>query len=99
MPTATATSLRLELNPLPSLAAVAAALLRGVDEELEHLGDMTYALATYSKLTVHAVGERLRCRLGGRGIDGTFVGFDPQGFLRILIEGREEVLAAGEILE
>ena len=99
LPTPNSTSLRLEIEELPSLARIAAALFRSVQEELRHLGNVAYARDLYGEMSVHRTGEMLRCRLGERAIEGRFLGFDPRGFLRLEVAGREEVLSAGEILE
>ncbi len=99
LPTESATSLRLELDPLPGLATVAAALLRGVSEEMNHLGEVDYARDAYASRSVHRPGDRLRCRIGREPIDGIFLGFDDHGFLRLEVSGKERVLNCGEILE
>lgn len=99
LPTEKATSLRLEIDPLPGLATVAAALLRGVREELMHLGEVRYARDAYESMSVHRAGDRLRCRMGREPVEGTFLGFDGHGFLRLEVSGEERVLSCGEILE
>ena len=87
------------LDTLPSLATVAAHLLRQLEGELKNLGDVGYARDAYEKLSVHSRGDRLSCRLGGRGIEGTFLGFDPHGFLRLDVGGTEQILPAAEVVE
>ena len=99
LPTEKATSLRLEIDPLPGLPTVAAALLRGVSEEMSHLGEVDYARDEYASRSVHRAGDRLRCRMGEEPVEGTFLGFDGQGFLRLEVSGEERVLSCGEILE
>jgi hypothetical protein len=78
---------------------VAAALLRGVSEEMNHLGEVGYARDAYASRSVHRPGDRLRCRVDKEPIDGIFLGFDDHGFLRLEVSGKERVLNCGEILE
>jgi len=99
LPLATATSLRHELGKPPNIATVSAFLLRELDRELEHLGDTEYARDAYEKLSVHSLGDHLSCRIGGRGIEGTFLGFDVHGFLRLDVGGTEQILPAAEVVE
>ena len=99
LPTERATSLRLEIDPLPGLATVAATLLRGVRDEMTHLGEVRYARDVYESMSVHRAGDRLRCRMGREPVEGTFLGFDRNGFLRLEVSGEERLLTCGEILE
>ncbi len=99
LPTPVSTSLRLQVEPLPDLPTVVGAVLRGVDAELSHLGDIPYARERYEELSIHDRGEQLRFTMGGQEIEGTFLGFDERGFLRLEVSGREKILASGEILE
>ena len=99
LPTRASTSLRLQMDPLPDLSTVVAEVLRGVEAELSHLGDIPYARERYEELSIHDRGEQLRCTMGGRQIEGTFLGFDERGFLRLDVSGRERILASGEVLE
>ena len=98
-PTRVSTSLRLQMEVLPDLRTVVAAVLRGVDAELSHLGDIPYARDSYEDLSIHDRGQLLRCTVGGREIEGTFLGFDQRGFLRLEVSGDVKVLASGEVLE
>jgi BirA family biotin operon repressor/biotin-[acetyl-CoA-carboxylase] ligase len=98
----TATSLRLlggEKNA--DLAPLAWDLVRGVEAELAHLGDVAYAVASYRPLAVHQPGERLVSRVGETATAGAFAGFDETG--RLLLDsdddGRRIAVAAGEVIE
>ncbi len=103
----TATSLRLlggqEGNEKggAGLAALAWDLVRGVEAELVHLGDVAYAVASYRPLAVHQPGERLVSRVGETATAGAFAGFDETG--RLLLDsdddGRRIAVAAGEVIE
>jgi BirA family biotin operon repressor/biotin-[acetyl-CoA-carboxylase] ligase len=100
----TATSLRLlggEGEGRAALAALAWDLVRGVEAELAHLGDVAYAVASYRPLAVHQPGERLVSRVGETATAGAFAGFDETG--RLLLDsdsdGRRIAVAAGEVIE
>jgi BirA family biotin operon repressor/biotin-[acetyl-CoA-carboxylase] ligase len=84
-----------------ALAALAWSLVRGVEAELAHLGDVAYAVASYRPLAVHQPGERLVSRVGETATAGAFAGFDETG--RLLLDsdsdGRRIVVAAGEVIE
>jgi len=99
LPTPASTSLRMVLDPLPSLPPVVAALVAGAIVELGHGGDVTYARRAYEELTVHRPGDRLRCRIAHEDLDGVFLGFDERGFLRLAVGGGERRVASGEIVE
>jgi BirA family transcriptional regulator, biotin operon repressor / biotin---[acetyl-CoA-carboxylase] ligase len=58
-------------------------LVAGVERELEHAGDLAYAVAEYRRLLIHQPGDRLVCRVGQREIEGTFAGIDDLGRLRL----------------
>ncbi|RMH15820.1 MAG: biotin--[acetyl-CoA-carboxylase] ligase [Acidobacteria bacterium] len=88
-----ATSLSYETTILPSLAELTCDLIAGVDARLA-AGD---ALPAYRQLSVHRQGDRLCCRVGDRLHEGRFLGFDPHGFLRLEVGGREERLSSGEV--
>ena len=92
-----ATSLRLEMDPPPPLAALACELGEAVHRQLDHLGDAGYAARLYAELSLHRPGDRLRCHAGEETVEGTFLGFDRRGFLRLEVAGREMQLAAGEV--
>jgi len=54
---------------------------------------------TYSRLSVHEPGERLSCRLGAETVEGTFAGFDVNGFLKLSGENGLRIVSAGELVE
>ncbi len=83
----------------PSLAELTYLLLTTVDERLRDLGDAARAIDSYQELSAHQVGSTLRCRQGEEYVEGTFLGFDPRGFLRLEVAGEERLLAAGEVLD
>jgi biotin-(acetyl-CoA carboxylase) ligase len=91
--------LREEVVEVPNLDSTVGILLRSLALELGNLHDEVYARREYEELSVHRRGDRLRCRLGGESVDGTFLGFDHRGFLRLEVEGRERVMNAGEVYE
>lgn len=94
-----ATSLADHVTAPPPLGQLARLLLEGLEAELAHLGELAYAVDAYQRLSVHRPGDRVRCRVGQRDVDGEFLGFTPEGFLRLAHEGQELVVGAGEIVE
>ncbi len=97
LPEGIGTSLRLEGASEVPLATLTWNLIEGVDEELAHFGDAGYAIAAYRERSEHAPGDRLRWRGAGGEVEGTFLGFDERGLLRLEVAGEERRLAAGEV--
>jgi BirA family transcriptional regulator, biotin operon repressor / biotin---[acetyl-CoA-carboxylase] ligase len=95
----TGTSVRLQGGEGVTLEDLTWDLIAGVERELAHLGDTTYAVETYRSWSIHRSGERLVCRVGGETVEGTFLGFDEHGFLLLESGGRELRLSAGEVIE
>jgi BirA family biotin operon repressor/biotin-[acetyl-CoA-carboxylase] ligase len=83
----------------PSLARLTWDLIEAVDERLEKLGDVEYAIKRYQGLSEHSPGDRLHCRVGEETLEGIFRGFDERGFLRLETATGERLLAAGEVLD
>lgn len=94
-----ATSVGDHVATAPQLGELARLLLKGLEAELAHLGDLSYAVDAYRALSAHRPGDRVRCRVGDQVVDGELLGFSPEGFLRLSQEGRELVVGAGEIVE
>lgn len=93
-------ALAAESSDPASLAVLVRDLSAALEAELVHLGDDTYAAREYQALSAHRPGERMSCRDGGRTVEGTFLGFDRRGFLRLRpagTDGEELHLAAGEV--
>ncbi|HXU44067.1 MAG TPA: biotin--[acetyl-CoA-carboxylase] ligase, partial [Thermoanaerobaculia bacterium] len=97
LPIEAATSLRLE-GGTADLAELTWALVEALAAELQHMGDAPYAVAAYRELSAHAPGDRLTCRTGSATIEGTFLGFDEAGSLRLATAEGEAVVAAGEVI-
>lgn len=97
----TGTSLRLLAGgaPLPSLGEVTWDLVAALERELDHLGDLPYAVAGYREHTVHRPGDAVSCRVGDGVVEGRFVGFDERGRLLLERDGEELRLTAGEVIE
>jgi len=93
------TSLRLLGVQDTSLAQLAWDLIKGLEAELAHLGDLAYAAESYRGLTAHRPGDPLTCRTGAGTVEGTFQGFDELGRLRLRRNGEELLVASGEVLE
>ena len=97
-----ATSLRVERGEEAagvSLAELTWALVTAVERELAHLGEAAYAVAAYGERSIHRAGEAMVCRTGEGSVEGTFLGFDERGMLRLESGGRELRLSAGELIE
>jgi len=95
----TGTSLRLAGGNGGNLADLTWDLVKGVEAELAHLGDVGYAVESYRPLSVHQPGEAIVCRIGEGAVEGTFAGFDEIGRLLLDSEGRRIAVAAGEVIE
>lgn len=74
-------------------------VVAALERELEHLGDVTYAVAAYSQHSVHRTGEPISARVGDGVVEGRFAGFDDRGRLLLDRDGEELRLTAGEVIE
>jgi BirA family transcriptional regulator, biotin operon repressor / biotin---[acetyl-CoA-carboxylase] ligase len=74
-------------------------LAAGLERELTHLEDLSYAVEGYRELSVHQPGDAISCRIGEQVVDGTFRGFDGRGRLRLERGGEEILIASGEVIE
>jgi hypothetical protein len=45
----------------------------------------------------HRIGDRLTCRMAGGSLTGELAGFERRGFLRLIVAGRERLVAAAEL--
>ncbi|MGH9465039.1 MAG: biotin--[acetyl-CoA-carboxylase] ligase [Thermoanaerobaculia bacterium] len=97
LPGADATSIELETGSSIALAPLVAALVAAVDDELRRAGEEGYAVARFSELMAHRIGERLTCRLAGGSVSGELAGFERRGLLRLVVAGEERWLAAAEL--
>lgn len=95
----TATSLVLLGGGIVSLEDLTWDLVEGVEAELTHLADPTYAVARYREMSIHQPGERIVFRAGDSTLEGTFQGFDETGRLLLDKDGERVALAAGEVIE
>ncbi|MFL6202883.1 MAG: biotin--[acetyl-CoA-carboxylase] ligase [Thermoanaerobaculia bacterium] len=74
-------------------------LVEGVEAELTHLADPTYAVASYREMSIHQPGERIHFRTGDSVVEGSFQGFDETGRLLLVRDGERIAMAAGEVIE
>lgn len=100
----TATSLRRLGGPGAeiSLEELTWELVAGLERELTHLEDLAHAVESYRELSVHQAGDAISCRTGEQVVEGTFLGFDERGRLRLERDGQggEEIrVASGEVIE
>ncbi|MEL7061501.1 MAG: biotin--[acetyl-CoA-carboxylase] ligase [Acidobacteriota bacterium] len=80
------------------LASWALRLRDAVDARLRSTPDAAQVLADYRRLSAHRAGDRLSVRDGNGGrIEGTFLGVDARGFLRLDVDGEERLLSAGRL--
>ncbi|HEX4955664.1 MAG TPA: biotin--[acetyl-CoA-carboxylase] ligase [Thermoanaerobaculia bacterium] len=98
-PAPNATTLGAWGSSVPDLAAVAARLVSTVIEELDAARSMAETVERYQQRSSLRPGSTLRCRVGEEPVEGTFLGFDPRGYLRLATPSGERILSAGEILE
>ena len=98
LPGGGATSLELAGAELSSLAALTWRLVAAVEAELESDEREASRVARYGARSVHAPGERLRCRVGEDLVEGDFAGFDSRGFLRLRTAAGERLLSGGEVI-
>ena len=85
-----------------SLAELTWDLVNGLENELTHLEDLAYVVEGYRELSVHRPGDSISCRVGEQVVEGTFLGFDESGRLRLERhgeEGEEVLVASGEVIE
>jgi BirA family biotin operon repressor/biotin-[acetyl-CoA-carboxylase] ligase len=94
----TATSVEAEGGAGVSLATLTWDLVEGLERELAHLGNSPYAIDTYRSHSIHKVGDHLVCQIESGTVEGTFLGFDEQGLLRLGRPEGELRLTAGEVM-
>ena len=61
--------------------------------------DLCLVVEEFSRRSVHEPGQSLRFRSQEEVCEGTFLGFDPRGFLQIRTSAGDRIIAAGEIIE
>jgi BirA family transcriptional regulator, biotin operon repressor / biotin---[acetyl-CoA-carboxylase] ligase len=94
-----ATSVGRESECPPPLGILAWQLVTSVAEALRHPAATPVVARRYFERSAHRRGERLRCQLPGRFLDGNYLGLTDEGFLRLEVDGQEEVVSAGEVVE
>ena len=90
----------------PALAELTWELIEAVLGELAAEPDAERAVARYRERSVHRQGDRLACRLPEGRLEGSFLGFDERGFLRLELTaaaagrraGEEVLVTAGEVV-
>lgn len=89
-------------DPL-GLGEAATALIAGLETALSRLGPPggpERFAGAYRRLSVHEPGERLRCRIGEKTLEGAFAGFGERGFLRLERDDGETLeIATGDLIE
>lgn len=94
----TATALARHAPSLPALADLARALVEGVDVALGAAPELPRLVQRYAELSAHRPGDRLVCQLGEERLEGTFLGFDERGHLRVAeASGGERRVASGDV--
>jgi BirA family biotin operon repressor/biotin-[acetyl-CoA-carboxylase] ligase len=97
LPSSAATSLALEMEEPPSIAALVADLGDALVREIASTLPCEVTVARWMSRSLHRPGESLRCRLADREVVGGFIGLTDQGLLRLSIDGSEEVLVSAEV--
>ncbi len=99
LPVPGSTSMRLSTDRPPGLPSFVVELASAIAGELASPAEPARAAEAFSDLMIHRPGDRLRCRTAETVLEGTFVGLDDSGFLRLRVGDREETVSAGEILD
>lgn len=94
----TAASLE-QLGGRVPLAELTWDLVAGLERELTHLEDLASTVASYRELSVHRPGDAISCRIGEQVVEGTFLGFDERGRLRLDHRDEEILVSSGEVIE
>jgi BirA family transcriptional regulator, biotin operon repressor / biotin---[acetyl-CoA-carboxylase] ligase len=93
------TGVSAEARFAPGLGALAWELLWEVGSALDQLQEPAAAAQQYLEKSIHRLGDRMRCRLAERSVEGRLLGLTGQGFLRLQVDEGEEVISAGEVVE
>lgn len=72
---------------------------RSLGQAVARLDDSRWAAERYRRVLAHRPGDRLRCRLGDRELEGEFIDIDTSGALRLATEQGERLVGAGEVVE
>lgn len=99
LPAPGATSLRLLGAPSLELGDTASVLARHLLGALEVPLESEPLVARFAALSQHRTGDVLRVLAGEERIEGSFLGFDGKGFLRLATAGGERALGSGEVIE
>lgn len=92
-----ATAVETEAPGVVSMPGLTAELVAAVDVALESKAEKEQVVADYCALSLHRPGDTLRCRIRGEDVEGFFVGFDANGFLRLRVGDDERLVVAGEV--
>ncbi len=86
-------------RPSPALDGLLIRLIEAVDAGLAGEGAEPdeRLIHRYQGLSLHRPGDEIRCRIDGGSVSGTFVGFDPHGFLRLDVGGEERLISSGVV--
>jgi len=88
---------RADLDPPPPLATVTREVLEAVDRELGENPGVEELMERYRRRSIHRPGDRIRCRLPGEEVVGSFRGFDDNGFLLLEVAGEERRIQVGVV--
>ncbi len=95
---ARATSLVHESAAAPPLPELATELVETIHAELYREASTAEIVARYEELAGHETGDVIRVRTVDGIVEGRFLGFDENAFLRLDLDGEERRLSTGEIL-
>jgi hypothetical protein len=84
---------------LPALGILTSQLIASVCRRIEEPGSPSEVVTEYAERSIHQPGDRLQCRVGAVELEGAFLGFSAEGHLRLDVNGVEQILRSGEIIE
>jgi biotin-(acetyl-CoA carboxylase) ligase len=81
----------------PPLAALAVERAAAVADGVRANATAGDVVARWLSRSLHADGDRVRCRVPGGVVEGAFRGLAADGRLRLEVDGREELLVSAEV--
>lgn len=93
-----ATAISREMKRPPRVAETIGALLWSLARELRPPTNPIEVVSRYQAVSAHAPGDTMTCNTDSGTVCGTFLGFDPRGFLRLEVDGREQMIDTAEVV-
>ncbi len=86
-------------EPLPELPRLILDLAAEVQGDVEGWRSVAETVERYRQRCLHRVGDRLRFKVGGETVEGSFVGLDERGWVVLETRDGERHIGSGEMLE